>query len=89
MSNDNIQTIIDKLTIVGLKCWHQEETAHDPNASMEQVAGAKLAINNLNNQRNDLIQEFDVVVTDVLLGKIPPPKVFRQHKQYTPPQLKK
>jgi len=80
---DTLGSLIDKLSVVNLKIWHQEELAHAPDASDEVVAGAKRKINVLNNQRNDLIEEIDVLVHGVMTGKIPPPKVFRQLKNYT------
>lgn len=59
-------SLIDKLSIVNNKLWHQEEIAHDPTASDQVVAGAKRKIDGLNLQRNALVQEFDELMRSII-----------------------
>jgi cell division protein FtsB len=56
---ETLGELVDKLTVVNLKLWHFEETAHRPEAGDKEVADAKRAINSLNNERAELIQEID------------------------------
>lgn len=79
---ETIGSLIDKLTIVNLKLWHQEEMAHDPQADDTTVANAKRKIDGLNLQRNALIQEIDELLRDVIENKKKVP-VVPQYKDYT------
>jgi cell division protein FtsB len=79
---DTLGSLVDKLTVVNLKLWHQEELAHDPVANDAVVAEAKRKINVLNNQRNALIEEIDDLFLDILEGR-KKMTVFRQCKDYS------
>jgi cell division protein FtsB len=59
-------SLIDKLIIVNLKLWHQEEVAHDSQADDHTVASAKRKIDALNLQRNALIQEYDELMKQIV-----------------------
>lgn len=74
-------SLIDKLTIVNIKLYHQEDIAHDPEASDSVVANAKRRIDVLNLQRNQLIQEIDELLRDVVAGNKSVP-VVPQCKDY-------
>jgi hypothetical protein len=39
--------------------WHEEDKARDPGASNAEIAAVKHAIDRLNQQRNDLVEELD------------------------------
>lgn len=39
--------------------WHEEDKARDPDASSAEIAAVKHAIDRLNQQRNDLVEELD------------------------------
>lgn len=39
--------------------WHEEDRARDPNASADQIAQTKRAIDALNQVRNDLVESID------------------------------
>jgi len=39
--------------------WHEEDRARDPNASAEQIAQTKRAIDAVNQARNDLVEAID------------------------------
>jgi cell division protein FtsB len=75
-------SLIDKLSIVNLKLWHQEEIAHDPKAVDFVVAAAKRKIDGLNLQRNALVQELDELFRDVVEGRKLYP-VVPQFKDYS------
>ena len=77
---DTLGSLIDKLTIMNLKLWHQEDIKHDPDADDKTVANAARKIAILNKQRNDLIEEIDEVA--ILIGNGNPPKVYKQIKMY-------
>jgi len=75
-------SLIDKLSIVNIKLYHQEDVAQEEGADDGQVANAKRKISVLNRQRNALIEEIDVLFEEVIEGKRPVPKAFRQLKDY-------
>ena len=80
---ETLGILIDKLTVVNLKIYHTEDIAHDPASKLEDVGRAKLKINVLNNQRNALIEEIDVLFKQAIeSGKAP--NVFRTFKDYGP-----
>ena len=75
-------SLIDKLSIVNIKLYHQEDVAQEEGADDKQVANAKRKISVLNRQRNALIEEIDVLFEEIIEGKKPVPKAFRQLKDY-------
>lgn len=75
-------SLIDKLSITNIKLYHQEDVAQEKGADDKQVANAKRKISVLNRQRNALIEEIDTLFEEVIEGKKPVPKVFRQFKDY-------
>lgn len=79
---ETVGSLIDKLSIVNLKLWHQEEVAQDPEADDQIVAAAKRRISVLNLQRNALIQEVDELLLAIVSGQRAVP-VFPQMKDYT------
>jgi len=78
---ETIGSLIDKLSIVNIKLYHQEDIAHNPSASDAVVASAKRKIDVLNIQRNGLIQEIDELIQDIVENhrKVP---VVAQCKDY-------
>jgi len=72
--------LITELTITHLKIWHQEETAHDENASDEEIVMAKKKINKLNNLRAELENEIDEHFIEWMGGKMY--KYFPNIKDY-------
>lgn len=75
-------SLIDKLSIVNIKLYHQEDIAQQEGANDKIVANAKRKISILNRQRNALIEEIDVLFEEVIEGKRPVPEVFKQLKDY-------
>lgn len=72
--------LISELVIVHLKIWHQEEIAHDENASDKEIVIAKKRINILNNLRTQLENEIDENFIKWLGGEIY--KYFPNIKDY-------
>ena len=79
---ETLGSLIDKLSIVNIKLYHQEDVAQEEGADDKQVANAKRKISILNRQRNALIEEIDILFEDVIKRKKPVPEVFRQFKDY-------
>ena len=79
---ETLGSLTDKLSIVNIKLYHQEDVAQEEGADDKQVASAKRKISVLNRQRNALIEEIDVLFEEVIEGKRPVPKTFRQLKDY-------
>ena len=48
------------------RLWHQEDIARSPTADDAKIADVKRAIDKLNQQRNDMIEQLDDAITDVL-----------------------
>lgn len=59
---ETVGSLVDKISIINIKIYHQEDIAHEPGASDKLVADAKRAINVLNNQRCALVQELDELI---------------------------
>jgi uncharacterized protein YpiB (UPF0302 family) len=56
---DTIGNLIDKLSIVNIRIWMEENKKRDKNATDKQIADATRVTNICNQQRNDLIQQID------------------------------
>lgn len=80
---EGIGSMIDKLTILNNKIWHQEEVCYDPKSTIEQVGEAKLKINSLNTQRTAMVEAIDQLFHDVIKGIVELPMLTPQHKKYT------
>ena len=64
---DTIGSLIDKLSIVNIRIWMLEDikrTSKDDS----KVADATRKTNLLNQQRNDLVQEIDDLITGLVQG---------------------
>ena len=48
------------------RIWHLEDVARDPKASDTEIAEVKRAIDRLNQERNDLIEQLDMELLSVL-----------------------
>jgi len=77
---ETLGSLVDKLSVMNLKLWHQEEIKHRTSLEDSTIADAARKIGVLNKQRNDLIQEIDEMVVNIGNGK--PPKVYYQVKMY-------
>ena len=50
------------------RLWHQEDIARSPTASDAEIAEVKRAIDWLNQQRNDLIEQVDDALSEMIAG---------------------
>lgn len=75
--------IIDKLSIINIKLYHQEDIKHDPTADDKIIADAARKIIVLNKQRNHLIEELDIILKQACeSGNYP--RFFPAMKDYGP-----
>ena len=65
--SETIGNLFDKLTIVNLKIWRQEDIKRSSNDDHE-IAEATRKTNVLNQQRNDLVQEIDELINGLING---------------------
>jgi len=77
---ETLGSLVDKLSVMNLKLWHQEEVKHRTSLEVSKIADAARKIGVLNKQRNDLIQEIDEMVVEIAKGN--PPKIYYQVKMY-------
>jgi len=56
--------LIDKLSIVNIKLWMAEDRIRDCNYELVETAKQKQRIDQLNSQRNKLIQKIDEVIKE-------------------------
>ncbi len=73
---ETIGNLIDKLVIVNLRMWQFEDIKRNSNED-KVIAEATRKTNLLNQQRNDLIQEIDELISDLIIGK----KEMKLYKQ--------
>lgn len=66
---ETLGSLVDKLSIVNLKIWHQEDIKRDATED-RKVAEATRKTNILNQERTDLIQEIDTLIKDAIEGRI-------------------
>ena len=56
---ETLGSICDKISVVNIKIWMAEDIKRNPDATDKEIAKATQITNVANQQRNDLIQEFD------------------------------
>lgn len=71
---------IDALSIVNIKIFMLENIKRDSNASDSQVAEATRKTNNLNSERNALIDSIDVALNKIAAGD--QQQLFGSNKMY-------
>lgn len=59
-------TLLTQLHRANFDLWHEEDRARDPNASSDQIAITKRAIDILNQRRNDVVEQIDRTLLDYL-----------------------
>ena len=80
---EGLGSMVDKLTILNLKIWHNEEICYDPSSNIQQIGEAKLKINSLNTQRTAMVEAIDELFIGCISGKTELPPLSPQHKKYT------
>lgn len=58
-SPTNLIALIRAQHLANFDLWHEEDTARSPNVSDARIAQVKHAIDRLNQQRNDLVEQID------------------------------
>ncbi|WP_263417437.1 DUF4254 domain-containing protein [Terriglobus albidus] len=56
---DPFDGLLSQLHRANFDLWHEEDRARDPNASSDQIAITKRAIDILNQRRNDVVEQLD------------------------------
>jgi len=63
---DPFEGLLSQLHRANFDLWHEEDRARDPNASSDQIAITKRAIDILNQRRNDVVEQLDRALLDAL-----------------------
>lgn len=84
---ETVGSLIDKLTIVGLKIYHMEEQVRRPDADPEHRRACRRKARVLKLQGKDLADELAFLATKVLAGKAKL-KVYYQFKMYNDPRYR-
>ena len=84
---ETIGSLVDKISIVGLKIYHMREQVGrvDADAAHRVLCTERLSV--LQAQRDDLAAEMTELWTRVAAGTYRP-KVYRQFKMYNDPQYR-
>jgi transposase len=56
---NGLERLVIEQHLSNFRLWHEEDQARTPNAASEKIAQVKRNIDQLNQQRNDLIEEID------------------------------
>lgn len=72
---ETLGTLIDKLTVINIKCFHLIDIHGDRCLSDDKRLDAADKVRECNSQRNDLIQEIDKFLQDAIDGKV---KIFNK-----------
>lgn len=75
---------LDRLSILALKIWHMREQAERSDASEEHRARSRAKLDVLLEQRADLTEAIDTLLSDIETGR-KYMKVYRQMKLYNDP----
>ncbi len=75
-----VGALIDKLSIVNIKIYVQEDVKRDKDADDKTVAMATRKTNVLNSERNALIDEIDIALNEIAQGK--QQKLYGSNKSY-------
>ena len=73
--------LVDRLMVVNLKLWHIEDKVRDESISGDELKEINTSRNDLNVQRNALIEELDEKLIAWIIGK-EKPTLIKAHKSY-------
>jgi len=81
---ETLGSLIDKLTIANIRLWHLEDVRRDRSLSDKDRLKAADAISEVNQQRNDLMDEIDEFLYLAARGKVklksPKVKIYKKFK---------
>lgn len=78
---ETVGWLADKISITELKIFHQLEQAERTDSNDDFRAQCRERVKILREQRDDLAAEMELLLRDVLAGKVVP-RVYRQFKMY-------
>lgn len=78
--------LAERLMIVNLKLWHLEDQCRRTDVEDSLVCKCKRQIDQLNQERHDIVNELDILLVDMISGK-EQVKVRSELKQYNDPEL--
>ncbi|EDM38529.1 hypothetical protein PBAL39_20690 [Pedobacter sp. BAL39] len=78
--------VVDRLSILALKVYHMNEETQRTDASEEHRNSCQTKLNILLNQRTDLSNSLDELISDISNG-LKYMKVYKQMKMYNDPSL--
>jgi hypothetical protein len=65
-SRNGLERLIIEQHLSNFRLWHEEDQARTPKAPAEKIAQVKRSIDQLNQERNDLIEEIDRTLLESL-----------------------
>lgn len=65
-ASDEIARLVEGEHRCNFRIWHLEDAARDPRAGDDEIARVKRAIDHLNQERNDLVEQIDSELLAVL-----------------------
>jgi hypothetical protein len=83
---ETMGTLIDKICISELKRYHMQEQVDRTDVSEEHRAQCRGKFVIIEEQRNDLVAEYNALVDSWTRGTYKP-KVYRQFKMYNDPRF--
>ena len=84
---ETIGSLTDKITIIELKRYYMSQQTERSDVSEDHRKECQHKLHVLNEQRDDLIKEVDVLFRDILAGS-KRLKVYRQYKMYNDPKYR-
>ncbi len=86
LNSETAGSMIDRISILGLKIFHMGEQTRRKDASDEHIATCQAKLERLREQRNDLADCLEQLLADCATGHAHY-KVYRQFKMYNDPTL--
>ncbi|NSL53776.1 DUF4254 domain-containing protein [Uliginosibacterium sp. IMCC34675] len=86
LNSETAGSMIDRISILGLKIFHMGEQTRRSDASVEHVATCQAKLERLREQRADLAACLEQLLADCAAGRAHY-KVYRQFKMYNDPTL--
>lgn len=86
LNSETAGSMIDRMSILGLKIFHMGEQTRRTDASAEHIATCQTKLARLQEQRSDLAACLEQLLADCAAG-VAHYKVYRQFKMYNDPTL--